>query len=321
MLFSIMIAYFLQSCTSNEIYKDVEAVSETVVSTAFHRDGFAINLEDGAVAIDLALLGDTLFVNTELMKDDRTIRTVKLYSIASKSKIAELGTWQEGGKTVSFTDKLTDVYADTTYIIVSQLNSKIDIFDSKTLKHLKTIGTGNWWGNDNYIMVHSFGVTVWKHFLVTRDITQLRIYDLRTLSANPNKQVPFYTKSNPLARNNAYKPITLTCKGDTLWCGDFSRKRIDVFNMKTMTSASEIEKVGTLNLSVSPLSIDYVENNLWITAFDKILRKMNRAGHLQSQYDLSVQNGVISGSYFYGIDSKSQNVVRWKIEKGTYVKY
>lgn len=318
---SLIVTVLLSACSTNEIYQDKVAISQEQISLSFQKQGIIIAPETGETFTDFAVYGDTVAIVSEITENDTKKRSVQLYSLSAKNKLTSISQWENANnETESFTNELKDIYINQNYIVICQLNSRADLFDRNTMAHVKTIGTGNWHGNDNHIMVHSFGSVIWKNYLIIRDITQLRIYDLNTLSVYKDKQVPFYAKSVAFNRNNSYTENPIFVDGSNLYIGDYGSRNLHQFELSGLTAGKELPIKETLSLKASPTAIFSLDSSLWVTQTNGTLHQFDFSDKTtKSTYALNVKKAQIGGEVL--ITLSDEGISRWAIHRGVLLTY
>lgn len=132
--------------------------------------------------------GDTLFVVNSHAND----RAIYIISLSTNTLISKLTSWEQAGKTRTFTSDITDIAIGNKQLFVGVQSSNVFVFNRKDLSLANVIGNadGNW-GGGIYDMIHCYGLAVSDENLIVRDKSSLRAYWLYEVLTEPSSQIPW----------------------------------------------------------------------------------------------------------------------------------
>lgn len=117
--------------------------------------------------------GDTLFVANTNAAD----RSVLLLNLTTGELIGRIDSWVRKGVKETFNAEIGDMAVSDRYIFVGMYNSRINIFDRRTLQFVNAIGRSDGkWGDDIYSMTHCYGLRECGERLMVRDKNTIRGY-------------------------------------------------------------------------------------------------------------------------------------------------
>lgn len=148
--------------------------------------------------------GDTIFIANN-HADDRSILIINL---KENKLIGKISRWTRGGVDEKFDAEIGDMAVSDHYIFVGMHNSRINIFERRSMRFVNVIGRSDGgWGSGIYDMVHCFGLREYADRLVVRDKETIRVYWLYEALTEPAFRVPWLGKINvPEGLGYDYQP-------------------------------------------------------------------------------------------------------------------
>ena len=135
--------------------------------------------------------GDTLFVANTNAAD----RSVLLLNLTTGELIGRIDSWVRKGVKETFNAEIGDMAVSDRYIFVGMYNSRINIFDRRTLQFVNAIGRSDGkWGDDIYSMTHCYGLRECGERLMVRDKNTIRGYWIYEAVTEPAFRVPWIGK-------------------------------------------------------------------------------------------------------------------------------
>lgn len=135
--------------------------------------------------------GDTLFVANNNAAD----RSVLLLNLTTGELIGRIDSWMRKDTKETFNAEIGDMAVSDRYIFVGMYNSRINIFDRRTLQFVNAIGRSDGkWGDDIYSMTHCYGLRECGDRLMVRDKNTIRGYWIYEAVTEPAFRVPWIGK-------------------------------------------------------------------------------------------------------------------------------
>lgn len=144
-------------------------------------------------ARSVRIKGDTAFVANN-HADDRSIYIVNL---KENKLIGKIKAWNRSGIDETFNAEIGDIAVSDNYIFVGMYNSRINIFERRSMRFVNAIGRSDGgWGSGIYDMVHCYGLREYADRLVVRDKETIRVYWIYEALTEPAFRVPWLGKVN-----------------------------------------------------------------------------------------------------------------------------
>ena len=263
---------------------------------------------------DAIIFGDTLYV---LTRDTANITTLELFQQSTGKHLTSFKTWTySDGSVDSLFNGMTISIFDSLLCIGSK-DSRVDIFNRSTLSYKSSIGTGNWWGDENTLIVHSFALALVRDLFIIRDKHNLRIYSSSDLTEEKRNAVPLKAKSIDLGSNSSGRRFGMEVLGEYLYVTDNPNKAIERFALSDIVTGSmQITPIDTITLEGRPYDISAHDNLLYIPTDDKVVLVYNPAsGEITEKSSIightfeSPQTFLFSGNNFCIVETESNQVV------------
>lgn len=182
------------ACSKDSDPETTETTDPGPVFTAFTELGeLNLPVTDASkfTARSIRVKGDTLFVANNHADD----RSIYLFNRNSMQLLGKISSWTRSGTTEQFDAEIGDMAVSDKFIFVGMYNSRINIFERKSLKFVNAIGRSDGgWGSGIYDMVHCFGLREYGDRLAVRDKESIRVYWIYEAVTEPAFRVPWLGK-------------------------------------------------------------------------------------------------------------------------------
>lgn len=323
----LFVALTLLACSKNdgELPEETPPSPEISVYTTFTDEGVMdIPGSDPAAfkACAVRIKGDTLFVAND-HDNDRSIYIVNLSTVKLIGKINE---WTRKETAENFNDHIGDIAVTDQYIYVGMYNSRINVFDRKTLKFINVMGrTNGQWGDDIYSMTHCYGLRESDNRLMVRDKNTIRGYWIYETVTEPESRVPWIGKVQvSVGYDYDAKIHSMAEYKGRMYLTDWYQKSIQVFTPSKMEivfgEATHIKADTVYNLDVQPLGLLAYGDDLLMSTqkSGNILRYQPETGKLLDTMavfdDRQIGRMEIAGDYLYYVDLKTNKLMKAKGE-------
>lgn len=137
--------------------------------------------------------GDTAFIANNHVDD----RSILILNLKENKLIGKINAWNRGGVDEKFDAEIGDIAVSDNYIFVGMYNSRINIFERRSMRFVNAIGRSDGkWGSGIYDMVHCYGLHEYADRLVVRDKETIRVYWVYEALTEPAFRVPWLGKVN-----------------------------------------------------------------------------------------------------------------------------
>lgn len=302
------------SCTTDSVTPQIEQFK-----TFEKTNTLTIDDLKGIPPQDAVIFGDTLYV---LTRDSLHETTVELFLISSEEHLGSLKHWQTSdGMTDSLVQGMSISVFDSLLCIASE-KSRVDIFDRRTLQYRSTIGNGNWWGDENTLIVHSFALELVNNLLIIRDKHNLRMYSVEELTEENHKKVPLTAKSVALGGNSSKKRFGMTIHDEYLYVTDYPNRSIERFSLSSIQAGDmEIKPVDTIPLPNRPFDISSHGSKLFIPTdansilvYDPLQNEFIQRSSLEGYTLESPRTMLFHEDDFAIVETVSKSVVLGKVK-------
>lgn len=297
-----------------------EAIQPTIYTTFTDEGEYAVPGSNPAIfsARALRIKGDTLFVANNHQND----RAIYIAMLSTGQTIGKISQWMRGDVSETFNAEIGDIAITEQYIYVGMYNSRINVFDRKTLKFINVIGrTDGKWGDDMYSMTHCYGLHESGSRLMVRDKNTIRGYWMYETVTEPATRVPWIGKVLVNVGYD-YEPRTHSMAEyqGRMYLTDWYGKSLQVFTPSKMEivfgEATHIQADTILKLDIQPLGLLAYGEKLLVSSqkSDKILRYYPGNGQLIDT--LAAFKGrelgrmEMGNDYLYYIDLKTNKLMK-----------
>lgn len=178
--------------------------------------------------------GDTLFVANNNAAD----RSVLLLNLTTGELIGRIDSWMRKDTKETFNAEIGDMAVSDRYIFVGMYNSRINVFDRRTLQFVNAIGRSDGkWGDDIYSMTHCYGLRECGERLMVRDKNTIRGYWIYEAVTEPAFRVPWIGKVKvPEGIGYDYQPRIhgMAEHNGRMYLTDWYNKSLQVFTPSKM---------------------------------------------------------------------------------------
>lgn len=201
--------------------------------------------------------GDTLFVANNNVAD----RSVLLLNLTTGELIGRIDSWMRKDTKETFNAEIGDMAVSDRYIFVGMYNSRINIFDRRTLQFVNAIGRlDGKWGDDIYSMTHCYGLRECGDRLMVRDKNTIRGYWIYEAVTEPTFRVPWIGKVKvPEGIGYDYQPRIhgMAEHNGRMYLTDWYNKSLQVFTPSKwrLCSAKRHTSLPMPYLSTTPYSL------------------------------------------------------------------
>ncbi len=204
----------------------------TDIASELNPKAFNVSLWDPRA---VALHGNVLYianagVGAKILRYDFTSKTVLPAIDPTELKLSQA--W----------DTVNDIHiADNRLYVASHSTNRVDIFDLSATapKFIMSLGTGNWWGDQNYAMVHSHAVAANSKYVFSADIeNRINVWQQSDVTAAKHLKAQKFARLS-LPNCGRYCTVHLETVGDYLYAG-LSNGETYVYDTTKITQANDI---------------------------------------------------------------------------------
>lgn len=318
--------FYFFSCKKNVVNQTI-ALSFDSVSYKSITDGKwqldVKTLTDDSTAIGaIAAYGDTLFIANNHPKN----RGLFVYDTKNNKLIQTIKTWKFNQTNEKFIDQTRGMCVANGRLYVANTNSRVDVFDLRTLNFIMALGTGGWWiGNERNKLVHSFSVAVADGKIFVRDKSRLVVYEESVVNPQNHLNAPiFSTMGAPLSVNywGGNQPMTVSASGK-IQLSDFDNRKIYTIDPKSIQANTEVKIMqdSTLNMSGSVNSLTTMSDEtlmIYNQTLFRFMKSKNIWVSMNQAFDLAKVELVYSDPK--NIWVLDQNKIRKLIVNKEYIK-